>query len=137
MIKENSKAEPSTEAGNIAKPLLGDVFKCKHCGHTLPNDYSLRTPESCYLCDENISLDELTSENPIEKHSLDKIHRPTSKQWESVIELSEIMINKDIPYSRIECVNFNSYMIHLKGGSRIGFDCISHNEYLRITMNIA
>ena len=26
MIKENSKVEPSTEAGNIAKPLLGDVF---------------------------------------------------------------------------------------------------------------
>ncbi len=65
MIKENSNVEPSTEAGNIAKPLLGDVFKCKHCGHIVPNEYSLRTPDSCYLCDENISLDELTSEYPI------------------------------------------------------------------------
>jgi hypothetical protein len=26
MIKENSNVEPSTEAGNIAKPLLGDVL---------------------------------------------------------------------------------------------------------------
>jgi len=137
MIKENSKVDPSTEAGNIAKPLLGDVFKCKHCGHIVPNEYSLRTPDSCYLCDENISLDELTSESQIEKHSLAKIHRPTYNQWKNINELSEIMINEDVNYSSIECVNFNSYMIHLKGGKRIGFDCISHDEYLHITDNIA
>jgi hypothetical protein len=34
MIKENSKSEPSTEAGNIAKPLLPDVFRHIPTGHT-------------------------------------------------------------------------------------------------------
>lgn len=109
-----------------------ETFKCKHCGCEVPSGFSLRTPNTCYLCDENISLDELLSEKPIEKNEIEKIHRPTFIQWKNIIELSEIMINEDIPYSRIECINFNSYMIHVKGGSRVGFDCIGYEQYLEI-----
>lgn len=43
-------------------------FKCKGCSCILLNDYSLRTEGWCYLCDPNITLDELLSDNPIERH---------------------------------------------------------------------
>jgi len=43
---------------------IGD-FKCKGCSCELTSDYSLRTKGYCYLCDTNITLEELLSDNSI------------------------------------------------------------------------
>lgn len=61
----------------------------------------------------------------------DKKHRPTSIQWNQVLELSEIMV-EDFPYSQMELIDFETYLIHLKSGERIGFDCISYYDFLNI-----
>lgn len=34
-------------------------FKCKQCGHTLPIGFCMRTPNYCYICDPNITVEEL------------------------------------------------------------------------------
>ena len=47
-----------------------ESFVCKGCGHSLTMDYKLRTECYCYLCDPNISLTELLSNNPIRKNVL-------------------------------------------------------------------
>jgi len=41
-------------------------FKCKGCSCELTADYSLRTEGWCYLCDPNITLEELLSDKPID-----------------------------------------------------------------------
>ncbi len=43
------------------------TFICEGCNYELPTDFSMRTPEFCYLCDPNITVEELLSDNPIEK----------------------------------------------------------------------
>jgi hypothetical protein len=35
------------------------TFTCKGCGHDLPTEFSLKTKDFCYLCDPDISIDEL------------------------------------------------------------------------------
>ena len=34
-------------------------FKCKGCEHELPFNYSMKNPEYCYLCDPEVTIDEL------------------------------------------------------------------------------
>lgn len=36
-----------------------ETFICKGCGHDLPNDFSIRTEDYCYMCDPNVTVDEL------------------------------------------------------------------------------
>ncbi len=36
-----------------------ESFKCKGCKHELPLDYSMKNPEYCYLCDPEVTVDEL------------------------------------------------------------------------------
>ncbi len=40
-------------------------FTCKVCECEVPADYSLRTANFCYLCDPNISFEELLKETKI------------------------------------------------------------------------
>lgn len=42
-------------------------FTCKACKHELPVSYSLRTEGYCYLCDPNITVAELLSDEPISR----------------------------------------------------------------------
>ncbi len=35
------------------------VFKCKGCEHELPLNYSMKNPKYCYLCDPEVTIDEL------------------------------------------------------------------------------
>jgi hypothetical protein len=43
------------------------LFTCQGCNCELAEDYSLRTKGYCYLCDPNITLEELLSDKPIRK----------------------------------------------------------------------
>jgi hypothetical protein len=40
------------------------TFKCKGCGHKLPPEFCMRTKNYCYLCDPNVTLDELLNNSP-------------------------------------------------------------------------
>jgi len=44
----------------------GKTFKCKGCGHQLTEEFCMRTPEYCYMCDPNVTVEELLSDEPIE-----------------------------------------------------------------------
>ncbi len=35
------------------------TFTCQGCKHELPMNFSMRTPDYCYMCDPNITVDEL------------------------------------------------------------------------------
>lgn len=49
---------------------LEPAFECHGCGHVfLPDVCSLRTDGYCYLCDPNITVDELLSDAPIDPKS--------------------------------------------------------------------
>lgn len=39
--------------------LKPETFNCKGCGHNLPKDYQIKTDGYCYLCDPNVTVDEL------------------------------------------------------------------------------
>lgn len=65
---------------------------------------------------------------------IEKKHRPTANQWAKVLQLSEIEV-EDFPYSQMELIDFKSYLIHLKSGRRIGFDCISYEDFLKLLTN--
>lgn len=54
MIKENSNVEPSTEAGNIEKPLLADSALCPETVYKC-NDYLNRT--GCNLVNKIVAFD--------------------------------------------------------------------------------
>lgn len=36
-----------------------ETFNCKRCGHNLPKEYQIKTDGYCYLCDPNITVNEL------------------------------------------------------------------------------
>lgn len=44
---------------DLYKEYINYIFKCKGCGHELPSTYCIRTLGYCYLCDPNITVDEL------------------------------------------------------------------------------
>jgi hypothetical protein len=47
----------------LVKELRGqDSFVCKQCNHELPIDFNMRTDGYCYLCDPNVSVEELLSD---------------------------------------------------------------------------
>lgn len=41
------------------------TFTCQACKHELPLDFSMRTEGFCYLCDPNITVDELLSDEEL------------------------------------------------------------------------
>lgn len=47
--------------------IIEDLFKCQGCGCEVPMSFSLRTDGYCYLCDPNITVQELLSDKPILK----------------------------------------------------------------------
>ncbi|MBK9223413.1 MAG: hypothetical protein IPO16_15020 [Saprospiraceae bacterium] len=57
-------------------------------------------------------------------------YRPTYNQWKKVVEETELE-----PYchhSKVELINFQTSKIHLKGGGRLAFDCLSEAQYLHV-----
>lgn len=44
---------------------LAPVFTCKACKCKLPIDFQMRTEGFCYLCDPNITIEELLSSKPL------------------------------------------------------------------------
>lgn len=57
-------------------------------------------------------------------------YRPTAEQWRKVTTETEFFAEEVTPYSRVELIDFNKSKIHLKGGKRISFDCLSEREYI-------
>lgn len=41
-------------------------FTCQSCEHELPIEFQMKTEGYCYLCDPNITVEELLSPNPIQ-----------------------------------------------------------------------
>lgn len=44
--------------------IMEKTFKCNSCGHELPLNYNMRTPGFCYMCDHNVTVEELLSPTP-------------------------------------------------------------------------
>jgi len=59
------------------------------------------------------------------------IFRPTLRLWNIILSDTEIYFEgiDDVPYSRVECINFDGSKIHLKSGKRIPFDGLSKTKY--------
>lgn len=54
-------------------PLAGfdsSYFTCKGCGHNLPNDFSVKSEEYCYLCDPEVTESDKSSTTMKEEFSL-------------------------------------------------------------------
>jgi uncharacterized protein YlaI len=41
---------------------MEETFICQSCKHELPIDYCMKTEGFCYLCDPNVTLEELLTE---------------------------------------------------------------------------
>lgn len=59
-------------------------------------------------------------------------YRPTAEQWRKVTTETAFYAEEVTPYSRVELIDFNKSKIHLKGGKRIDFDCLSESEYVHV-----
>jgi hypothetical protein len=57
-------------------------------------------------------------------------YRPTAEQWRKVTTETAFFAEEVTPYTRVELIDFNKSKIHLKGGRRISFDCLSESEYV-------
>lgn len=62
--------------------------------------------------------------------STNKMYRPTSDQWHRIINETEFIANESFRWSAIELINFKTSMVHLKGGKRVAFDCLSERQYV-------
>jgi hypothetical protein len=63
--EQSTNVDVSSVSQPNAKPNVSSSFVCGGCGHTLDLSFSLRTKGYCYLCDPNITLEELLSEEEI------------------------------------------------------------------------
>lgn len=59
-------------------------------------------------------------------------YRPTSNQLKKVVDETEFEPEEFIHYSSIELINFKTHKLHLKGGKRISFDCLTEAQYLHV-----
>ncbi|HRH83556.1 MAG TPA: hypothetical protein PK210_04900 [Bacteroidia bacterium] len=66
------------------------------------------------------------------KPSVSMQYRPTSNQFKKVVEETEFEPEEFINYSGVELINFKTSKLHLKGGKRISFDCLSEAQYLYV-----
>jgi len=57
-------------------------------------------------------------------------YRPTKNQWKKIFYETEI--DTGCSYSQIELINFETSKIHLKGGARLSFDCLSEAQYIHV-----
>jgi uncharacterized protein YlaI len=57
---------------NLKKQIV-DSFVCKGCKHELPIEYQMRTIGYCYLCDPNITIQELLSDKQITNNPQKKV----------------------------------------------------------------
>ncbi len=54
----------ATTSVDSSVPKEKDTFICKSCNHELPAAYIMLTPGYCYMCDPNVSLEELLTQTP-------------------------------------------------------------------------
>lgn len=59
-------------------------------------------------------------------------YRPTAGQLKKVVNETEFEPEEFIHYNSIELINFKTSKLHLKGGKRISFDCLSEAQYLHV-----
>jgi hypothetical protein len=60
-------------------------------------------------------------------------YRPTSVQWNKLINETEFTINEQGVYaSMVELINFKTSKVHFKGGKRIAFDCLSEAQFIHV-----
>lgn len=64
-VESSTNVQDSFVSQPIAKLGVGGSFVCQGCKCDLDEIYSLRTKSFCYLCDPNITLEELLSDNEI------------------------------------------------------------------------
>jgi len=65
-------------------------FKCEGCKHTLPSEYSIRTENYCYLCDPNVTVDELLKERyPKPKSDMKRLVRFSIFKYEFEVNFSK------------------------------------------------
>ena len=62
--------------------------------------------------------------------AVNRTYRPTYDQWKRIEDYTEFSPNESFPYSRIELVDFKKCKVHLKGGKRVAFDCLSEKQYV-------
>jgi hypothetical protein len=62
---KNSEVSNCTKPATFGNAGLAAVFTCKGCQCTISTDYIMRTDGWCYMCDPNITLEELLSDKPI------------------------------------------------------------------------
>lgn len=62
--------------------------------------------------------------------AIDRKYRPTKTQWQKITDETEI--EPYCSHSSIELINFKTSKIHLKGGVRLSFDCLSEDQYVHV-----
>lgn len=62
--------------------------------------------------------------------SVSRKYRPTSEQWRKLVEETEM--EPCCHHSKVELINFETSMIHLKGGARLAFDCLSEAQFIHV-----
>jgi len=68
--------------------------------------------------------------NDLVKPSKSRKYRPTSTQWQKIIDETEM--EPYCSHSSMELMNFETSKIHLKGGARLSFDCLSEAQYIHV-----
>ena len=62
--------------------------------------------------------------------AVNRNYRPTYNQWKRIEDYTEFCPNESFPFSRIELVDFKKCKVHLKGGKKVSFDCLSEKQYV-------
>lgn len=60
-MENNALQIPEIEDNQLST----DGFTCQACNHYLDNEFNMRTEGFCYLCDPNITIEELLSDDPL------------------------------------------------------------------------
>lgn len=60
------------------------------------------------------------------------IYEPTQDQWARIVNGTEFMPNEIFKHIDINFINFKTSEVFLLNGRRIGFDCLSENEYVHV-----
>jgi hypothetical protein len=62
--------------------------------------------------------------------AVDMKYRPTASQWQKI--MFETEMDPTCSYSNVELINFKTSKVHLKGGIRMPFDCLSEAQYIHV-----
>ena len=83
--------------------------------------------------DKRTAADSIPSASLVQNGMLpavDMKYRPTASQWQKIIFETEMA--PTCSYSNVELINFKTSKVHLKGGLRMPFDCLSEAQYIHV-----